>query len=210
MRSRRYVAVAVTSGLVSIAGLAIVAARAAPIIDNVVMVIAGLFAVQMVSTLNRLLSPESTHIVQLTFNETNALDMAAKQAGLDMSRAELSANATDPDDVALTELLGRDSSLALAKLRIDIERELRRVAISAGLDLRAENYGVRRLAEELTRRGQIDRLILTILGDILPAANQAVHGAPVSDETAAAVIRSGSQLIAFLRATTSRISERRA
>jgi hypothetical protein len=104
-------------------------------------------------------------------------------------------------EVTPENLLGQDNSLALAKLRIDIERELKRVASSAGLDEGIGYLGIRRLANELVERQVLAPGAVVVLDNILSVANQAVHGKEVSTDTAAAIIRLGVQLIGILRIT---------
>jgi hypothetical protein len=51
----------------------------------------------------------------------------------------------------------------------------------------------------LVKRQAIDPALLPVIDDILPAANEAIHGGQVSLETASAILRLGRQLIQLLR-----------
>jgi hypothetical protein len=46
-------------------------------------------------------------------------------------------------------LLGADNALALARLRMEIERELRRIALETQIDLSLRPFGIEALAREL-------------------------------------------------------------
>jgi len=176
-----------------------------PSIQNVMMLLVGLFAMASLSAFYRILeTPNSKPLVQITFNEhfaANQLETAAKRAGLNIIDAEVISPSKETRDVTPEDLLGQDNSLALAKLRIDIERELRRIAASVGIEDRFGRLGLRRLTEQLAKSKALEPEVLTVLDDILPIANQAIHGKEVSINTANAIVQLGRQLVAMLRAT---------
>jgi hypothetical protein len=209
MQSRRYLLLAVLFSAVVASALLVVALRPlVPALANILMFLVGLFAMGSLSAFHRLLeAADGRPLVQITFNEglaASQLETAARRAGVDVIDAEVVAGKSAYADVSPEDLLGQDNSLALAKLRIDIERELRRVATSAGLEEAVGRLGLRRLAEELAKREVLDPGLLGVLDDILPAANQAIHGQEVSTDTAAAIIRLGRQLVTLLQATSNK------
>jgi hypothetical protein len=209
MKSKRYLLVAVLSGLLVAGVLLVVALRPViPSLANILMFLVGLFAMASVSAFHRLLeTTDGRPLVQITFNEhlaASQLGTAARHAGMDFIDAEVVGHREERGEVTPQNLLGQDNSLALAKLRIDIERELKRVASSVGLDEGVGYLGIRRLATELAKRQVLDPGAVAVLDDILSVANQAVHGKEVSTDTAAAVIRLGEQLIGILRVTAKR------
>ena len=207
MQSRRYLYLAIVLGAVAASALIVVALRPMlPSLANILMFLVGLFAMGSLSAFHRLLeSSDGRPLVQITFNEglaASQLETAAKRVGIEVIDGEIVAGRREHGDISPEDLLGQDNSLALAKMRIDIERELKRVAESADLDEVVGRLGLRRLAEELAKRGFLDREVLDVLDDILPAANQAIHGQEVSTDTAASIIRLGRQLVAVLQATS--------
>lgn len=204
MQSKRYLLLAGLFILLVIAGLSIVALKPlVPALANIMMLLVGLFTMASLSAFHRLIeTPERRPLIQITFNEqmaTRQLNTAAKRVGVEVVDAEIVEPQRAQWDVSPDELLGQDNSLALAKLRIDIERELRRLATSAHLDATVARLGIRPLAEELKRRGVLDPAILSVIEDILPAANQAIHGERISTSTATVILRLGKQLIGLLQ-----------
>lgn len=211
MQNRRYLIVAVLCGLLVAGSLLVVALRSlVPSLANILMFLVGLFAMASVSAFHRLLdSTDGRPLVHITFNEDLAasqLGSAARSEGVDFIDAEIVRDQAQRGEVTPRELLGQDNSLALAKLRIDIERDLKRLASSVGIDETASRLGSRRLADELVKRQALDPGAVTVLNDILSVANQAVHGKEVSTDTAAAIIRLGEQLTSLLRITAERRS----
>lgn len=179
-------------------------------IANVMMFLAGLFTMALLSAFHRFLEETDTALLQVTFNEQAAasqIETVAKRAGVDVIEAEIVTSPQDIGDISPDDLLGQDNSLALAKLRIDIERELRRLAKFANLDGTSHFIGIRQLTEELAKRELLDRDIIGVINDILPVANSAIHGREVQTETAAAIIRQGRQVILLLRATLNKLQQ---
>jgi hypothetical protein len=206
MQNRRYFVLAVLFAVIMASALLVVALRPLiPALANILMFLVGLFAMASLSAFHRLLeSAEGRPLVQITFNEglaTSQLETAAKRAGIEVVDAEVVSARREPGDLPPEDFLGQDNSLALAKVRMDIERELRRLAASAGLGETVGRLSLRRVADELAKRQLIDPGVLGVIDDILPAANQAIHGKEVSTDTAAAIVRLGRQLISLLQAT---------
>ena len=104
-----------------------------------------------------------------------------------------------PWEVTASGLVGVDNALALAKIRIDLERELRRLAFEADLDLPFRTSGILRIASELARHEIISSSLLAVLKGVNVACNQAIHGADISSDAALAVMRVGLELVERLR-----------
>lgn len=204
MNSKRYFLLGLFFLFLAVAALGLAAARSLlPSFVNILMLLVGLFATAALSAFHRLMDgSRNGPLVSITFNEelaTTQLDSVAKSMSADVVDAEFVPMSADPWDIEAEDLLGRDNSLAVAKLRIDLERELRKKADSVGLGKELSKLGLRRLATELVRHKALDPGLLPVIEDILPAANEAVHGGQVSHETAAAMLRLGRQLIHLLR-----------
>jgi hypothetical protein len=205
MQSRRYLLLAMLFGALIASILSIVALRQlVPALANVLMFLVGLFAMTFLSAFHRLIdSAGRSPIIQITFNEglaSSQLATAAKSVGIEVIDAEVVRDARPEGDVPPEYLLGQNNSLALAKLRMDIERELRRIAIEAGLGNTTNRLGIRPLADELTKRDKLDPAVNRVLDEILPAVNDAIHGREVSTDTASTILRVGRQLVGVLRA----------
>jgi hypothetical protein len=171
-------------------------------IGNVIMFFVGLFGMAAVTTLQRLVDRPGP-LVQINFNEASMrqkLSDLRRDLPTEVIEAEVVEERRETWDKWGSELLGKDNTLALAKLRIDIESELRKLAHDVGIDDYAARSGVRSLASALAQRKNIPSGYLSILEDILPTLNKAIHGGQVSTETAASILRAGRDLLLLLRA----------
>ena len=106
----------------------------------------------------------------------------------------------EPWDLTLGQLVGLDNSLALAKLRIELERELRHIAYNNQTDISFRPLGI---TENGSRTCCPEKfyppLGLGTLNDITFVCDQAVHGTEVPDDITASVVRVGGQLLEQLR-----------
>jgi hypothetical protein len=101
-------------------------------------------------------------------------------------------------EITSAQLLGVDNSLALAKLRIELERQLRRIAYEADIDVGTRPVGLVSLMRELAIRSILPEDVERPMQEVARACNEAVHGATVSDETAAGLVRTGGLLLEYL------------
>jgi hypothetical protein len=92
-----------------------------------------------------------------------------------------------------------DSGLALAKVRIDLESELRRIAHEHGIIEPGQLVGVAELVRRLEgRNSAIDSLGYAI-NEVLRVANMSVHGVDIPQDTAGEVVRVADELVTTLR-----------
>jgi hypothetical protein len=89
-----------------------------------------------------------------------------------------------------------DPNLALAGLRIQIERRLRAIAQARGIS--AERKSIRQLLRLLSEQGVLSEQQLSVLNDLLDLLNRAVHGAQVDRRSGEWAIEVGPQLLAAL------------
>lgn len=94
------------------------------------------------------------------------------------------------------ELLISDRTLALARVRIDIEKELRRLSFPL---TNSHRSSLVRSADFLVQADVIPARLHSAIRDILPAANSAVHGFEVPLEQAALIVRLGDDVVRVLR-----------
>ena len=106
---------------------------------------------------------------------------------------------SEPWDLSVEQFIGLDNSLALAKLRMDLERELRRIAYDNDADITSRPIGVTRIARELVAREILPVTWLDALQKITSVCNVAVHGTEVSDDITISVAKVGGQLLERLR-----------
>lgn len=98
----------------------------------------------------------ATSLIHINFNETllsTAISEVIPESGLSVARSERRQPLRlAPWDLNASQLVGIDNALALARLRMDIESELRRIAHEAHIDLSIRPVGVIGLARELAAK----------------------------------------------------------
>lgn len=170
-------------------------------IDQVLVIISGMTIIAALSAFKRVGEqvPASAYSgMDISFNETwiaQTLSKETQSPNILVNKTYQVYLQASPWDLSLDRLVGTDNSLALAKLRLEIERELRRIAYQKGIDIGSRPIGVIHLAEELVSKEIIPATWLGGLKEIITVCNQAVHGIEVSDEVAASVVRVGGQLL---------------
>ena len=110
----------------------------------------------------------------------------------DAAAAEATEGAPDPSYIAIAQ---SDPNLALAGLRIEIERRVRQRAERHNV---REHFSLRRMLNELQRRGVFDFRAIGGLNEIIMAGNRAAHGAPVEPSVSQWAIQYGPIVIAVL------------
>jgi hypothetical protein len=134
----------------------------------------------------------------ITFDEvflgtsiSEAFKVIARQSGISESwSANRGARALTPD-----QLVGGDNALALARLRIDLEAELRRIAHQSKVAGPDRLYGIAHLINELFTAGVLPAEFLGPLKEVVDVCNRGIHGMEIPDELAASVVRIGNQLL---------------
>lgn len=174
-------------------------------IDQVLIIISGMTAIATLSAFERFIDRNPSTISSgddITFNEClvskSILEIEASELNC-QHREQNSVAQALPWDLSLNQLVGTDNSLALAKLRIEIERELRRIAYERGIDISTRPIGIMGIAEELVSKEAIPYACLAAIGIISTASNKAMHGVEISDDIANSVIRIGGQMLDKLR-----------
>jgi hypothetical protein len=98
--------------------------------------------------------------------------------------------------LAVAEIAEQDPNLALAGLRIRIERRLREIAKRRGLQ--GERFGVGQLLQLLRAHDAISKQEDAVLSDLTQLLNKAVHGAEVDSRAARWAIDVGPRLLSAL------------
>ncbi len=169
-------------------------------IDQVLMLIAGMTTVAALTAFQQSIenrpSPSSFRI---SFNEISvSQSLSGELTTPDPSTVD-GEKAEEPWDLSLGQLVGSDNSLALAKLRMELEQEIRRIAYNNQTDIGSRPLGVTGIAQELVSREILPSTWLGPLKEITYVCNRAVHGTEVPDDIAASVVRVGGQLLEQLR-----------
>lgn len=120
----------------------------------------------------------------------------AKEDGLYKTESSL------PEGPLYYQIYNEDPNLALAGLRIEIEKKIIKLAEISGL-ISTETQALRRspiykLSQELSKKGLLSAPEAALLADLMPLLNRAVHGANVDKEASDWVIDHGSKIVAAL------------
>ena len=130
--------------------------------------------------------------LKVEFAELEKAEKLAESAGLLPPINETDKPVRKSEQVLSTT----DPNLALASLRIELERRLRRIALRNGvLD---QKHGIGGLLRELGQRNLLSQQQIAIVGDLLPSLNAAVHGAEVDFRAAVWANTVGQQILAAL------------
>jgi hypothetical protein len=97
-------------------------------------------------------------------------------------------------ELSAWQLLHHDRSLALAKVRLDIESIIREIAELAFPGGEKTHRPTVRIVQDLSVTGHFDTAMQDAILEILKACTQALHGQYVSAETAEYIIENAEQL----------------
>ena len=191
-------------GLLSLltAGLLFLVAqdRMRPEVNQILVLIAGMTTVAALTAFQQSVeNSTSPSFVDVSFNETLVSQSLSEGDTIPNPSPADGEKVAEPWDLSLGQLVGSDNSLALAKLRMELERELRHIAYNNQTDISARPLGITRIAQELVSREILPPTWLGALKEITVVCNQAVHGTEVPDDIAASVVRVGGQLLEQLR-----------
>jgi hypothetical protein len=171
------------------------------------MIIAGLLTMRVLIIFQSDLEegrpkPDPKRQSRITFNERWAQEML-KQS---YEKGESVKSPVEPWEVTSKELVGIDNVLALARVRIDIERELRHIAFASGFESAYYSNTSDRLDKllyQLLHEKQewkvLPSSLVAVISEILKITNQAIHGINVSTETTESVVEVSRDVIRQLR-----------
>ena len=164
------------------------------------MILIGMLMIVTVSfVLRHLDGLPVTPLIQISFNESKTRAVLDEAINTDYYDVIGDQKESEFWDLSEEELLEQDPTLALAKLRIDIERELRKIAFNSGVDIGARSTSIEFLISALTKRGLLGSAVASAIKDVLPACNEAIHGGQVTLQVARSVLSVGKDLVTLLR-----------
>jgi hypothetical protein len=129
---------------------------------------------------------------KIEFQELQKAAQRAEQAGLLSPAAEPPAAA----DYTFQRVAEQDPNLALAGLRIEIEKRL--VALAEKRGVEARSRGIGQLLRVLSDRGALGQQERSVLADLTGLLNSAVHGASVDRRATEWAIEIGPRLLRAL------------
>lgn len=107
----------------------------------------------------------------------------------------------DADQIAAFKYLENlDPNLAIAQLRVQIERRLRQLAedVMISPDPRGRPRTLRSLAEALAAQGAITHEAVSLISDLTPVMNEAVHGIELQENATEFALEYGPRILAML------------
>lgn len=200
-RRRDFAPLAVAAAFISIAGglLSLLAVgKVAYELMQIGMVVAGAtFFSALVLVLNYVSQPRSAPLIQVNFNSKYLRDELEQVIDADFSEVapvETPSWEPTPDSLVLD-----DPILALAKVRIDLERELRRLAAETGIIQVVHGMSLGRTLGVLEKESLVPFAVAAAIRDIMPVCNRAIHGEEVDLKTARSVVSLARQIMMFLQ-----------
>jgi len=121
---------------------------------------------------------------------------ALEKASEDAAKVGLLSAPQKREESPYLAIAEQDPNLALAGLRIEIERRLREIAKRRGLE--GERLGVGQLLQLLRTHSAISPQEDSVLNDLIHLLNRAVHGAEVDSRAAQWAIDVGPRLLSTL------------
>ena len=156
---------------------------------------AGAAFVTALSAVSRYLNQGwRTPSIQITFNLSELSDELRK-----LQDPNLKSRHIDTWEPTSDKLLVQDPSLALAKVRIDLEREIQRIAKQTGVVRQKQLLDFRRTLDLLEKEHLLPQPVFAAIKDILPICNAAVHGQDVSMQTALRVVEIAAEVMQLLQ-----------
>lgn len=151
----------------------------------------ALLAIAMIPWLGSVFrSIEVSGIGKVEYRDLEEARQKASRVGL------LKTDAPLKESLRFASLAEEDPNLALASLRIEIEKRLRTIAETHGVE--TKRMGIGQLLRGLSTAGAISNEQRSVLGDLMGTLNMAVHGADVSRQSAEWAIDVGPRLLASL------------
>lgn len=99
------------------------------------------------------------------------------------------------------ELVGVDNSLALAKVRMDIENELRRMIAEANISDKIQIKSAKHMTRELSSRELLPREFAHKIEEVVSVCNQAIHGIEFNTDKTMKIVRASKELLELMRRT---------
>lgn len=137
--------------------------------------------------------------VEAEIGQAEARQLQAAASELPLSDQETTRTPVDP---AIEELIERDPPLGLAKLRIELETELRRLSEQHAPETKPRNLSLGAMSAELQKRDLLPREIAEPLSKVSTLTNRAVHGEHVPPDVAREIGQVGTRVLLALQGLT--------
>jgi hypothetical protein len=121
-----------------------------------------------------------------------------KEASNNIPKQNIEGELQDPLD-EIWGMVNSDPQLALAKVRIEIEKRLKTIfQITQNENEKIPKRGVTYYIDKLNKKKIIEKNVLSVIEDIVSVANRAIHGEKISTDSAAELIETAYDIIFHL------------
>src|SRR5574341_1824398 len=128
---------------------------------DLLIVMSGMMIFGAFSALQRFIElREDTPVIHISLNETLLKDVLAGERVKPLTK-EL------PWEISSAQLVGVDNALAAAKLRMELESELRRIAFARGITFERRLFSLNQLLDQLGERKVLSYPVQAALQDIV-------------------------------------------
>lgn len=133
--------------------------------------------------------------VKIEYHDLKVIGEKARDVGLITGEAP---GPKSEDQKVYERIAAEDPNLALAGLRIEIEKAL--VLLGANHGISDSRVSVGWIVRELTKDRILPEGTASVMTDLLPMLNKAAHGAQVDQQSAQWALTAGAQILNALRA----------
>lgn len=110
---------------------------------------------------------------------------------------------SDDDIAAFNYFESNDPNLAIAMLRVQIERRLRQIAeeVMSEPPSSGRPRTLRSLVDALSEKGKFPKEAVVLLRDLMPVMNEAVHGVELGSRGSEFALNYGPKFLALIRSS---------
>ncbi len=170
---------------------------------NVIMLLLGMLAVSAVLIFFQAFdSNQRGPFIVVHFNEginNQALESASKVVDAEVISPTGAGKRDQDDGFSAASFVGRDNQLALAKLRMDLEKEIQSAAEASGIFQSELPLNPTRLFTHLVEKGVVDASLASVVKEVFSACSKAIHGGEVDNTTTESIVRVGLKLVTAIR-----------
>lgn len=131
--------------------------------------------------------------LKVEYPEVKKIEKKAEHSGF--IQTEGAHDSLPQKQYSFEKIADEDANLALAGLRIEIESKLQKIASSYSIQ---QNRSIRKLINDLQEHEALNSSEVSVLMDLLPLLNRAVHGAKVDQEACYLAINMGKDILSAL------------
>lgn len=199
----------IVMALISIIFIAVVKLPVERELVYVAMIFVGALSMATISILQKLIFSDHEKTIQVAFDAEHTRESLREIVDLDAIEAEVVKVTREPWESSTNDLISSDPVLAVMKLRLDLEEELRRYAYTHDVHIDPRASHLSALAATLAKQGLLPLQLSAAIQEISKPMNQVVHGLPIDESTIMDIFAAGEDVLSTLRFTTGRYQSER-